>query len=613
MCTPRWILLFVCFGWMLHAYSVMPVVIEAESAQLGSQLTTGQDGDLVYVTQLSNNPKTASPGDSLHLYTFTVQFPDTGYYHLYVKMRVGSGAWNDDSFFAARSFGSVPLNDDARWSMINGLAGAGFATYNSMVYEVGDAGTEVWKWVLVSRNFFPSTTDPAPFFVNDATKPYVFHMAHREDGLWFDKIAFGKAPYYYTVKALELVEPGVLELPKPDVTKDYSGPAFAAGMSKFIGNVKASGDDVRFPNYWNQLTPGNEGKWGSVASSMDTTRWNWAPLDRLYNYSKANGMIFKNHTLVWGNQQPAWIESLAPEVQRVYIEHWFRTVGERYPDTDMIDVVNEALHDPPTSVGNGNYAEALGGSGQTGWDWIINSFVLARKYMPNAQLLINDYGIIESDNNTTRYLEIIKLLKQRGLLDGIGVQGHRFELEYAAASTLKKNLDRLAVAGVPIYISEMDLGNPGNEGIPDDAQQLEQYKRIFPILWDHPSVKGITLWGYLENHMWQSTCHLMYSDFSWRPAMKWMIDYIQNSPAHQPGTSIDSPMYVQKNSLHVRLSDADGVVLQVYTMQGRCVETLARITLSMGSHTYDLTGLPSGLYIARLQIGNKTHSIKFVQ
>ena len=95
--------------------------------------------------------------------------------------------------------------------------------------------------------------------------------------------------------------------------------------------------------------------------------------------------------------------------------------------------------------------------------------------------------------------------------------------------------------------------------------------------------------------------------------MKWMIDYIQNSPAHQPGTSIDSPMYVQKNSLHVRLSDADGVVLQVYTMQGRCVETLARTTLSMGSHTYDLTGLPSGLYIARLQIGNKTHSIKFVQ
>ena len=104
-----------------------------------------------------------------------------------------------------------------------------------------------------------------------------------------------------------------------------------------------------------------------------------------------------------------------------------------------------------------NYKNALGGKGVTGWDWVIKSFELARKYIPNAKLLINDYGIINDNSATTSYIQIINLLKDRGLIDGIGVQGHRFALESANTTTLKNNLDRLAATGLPIYISEFDL------------------------------------------------------------------------------------------------------------------------------------------------------------
>jgi endo-1,4-beta-xylanase len=44
----------------------------------------------------------------------------------------------------------------------------------------------------------------------------------------------------------------------------------AKGKSKFLGNALSSG--LLWPNfstYWNQVTPGNAGKWGSVEGSMD--------------------------------------------------------------------------------------------------------------------------------------------------------------------------------------------------------------------------------------------------------------------------------------------------------------------------------------------------------
>src|SRR5690606_17068950 len=55
----------------------------------------------------------------------------------------------------------------------------------------------------------------------------------------------------------------------------------SASSKKFIGNI-TTGGQVRsdFTRYWNQITPENEGKWGSVEGTRDV--YNWAPVDRIY-------------------------------------------------------------------------------------------------------------------------------------------------------------------------------------------------------------------------------------------------------------------------------------------------------------------------------------------
>lgn len=510
-----------------------PVAIEAESGLVGSGFSVLTNADVTYITAKENFTGQATPDDTIRMATYQVTFPDSGTYQLYARVRVGAGGYNDDSFFASKGFGPKSETDAASWVFVNGLGGAGFTGLTDVVKELGSAGSEVWKWVNISQNYFPGGASDKAFQVGLDNLTQTFQIGSREDGLEFDKFVFGKSDLFYTVKALDNGLAGYAVAPVD--TTVYQGPPLASGSPKFLGNVK-DWDDKNFANIWNQLTPGNEGKWASVAGSQDTTKWNWSNLDNLYTYAKTNKMIFKDHTLIWGSQQPSWINNLSMDKQLMYIETWMRQVGQRYPDMELIDVVNEAIatHNPPDGQnGRANYKNALGGDGATGYDWVIKSFELARKYMPQeTKLLLNDYGIINDDNATTRYLQIINLLLEKGVIDGIGVQCHRFEIQNASTTTLKNNLDRLAATGLPIYISEMDLGdNTGDDTAPyDDNLQLQKYQQIFTIFWQHPSVVGVTLWGSLEGRMWQKTCHLINSDNTWRPALEWMADYIANTP-----------------------------------------------------------------------------------
>jgi endo-1,4-beta-xylanase len=295
----------------------------------------------------------------------------------------------------------------------------------------------------------------------------------------------------------------------------------AQGQRKFVGNVITNGSNIRsdFPTYWNAVTAENAGKWGNVEGSPGS--YNWTELDNIYNYAVSRGYRYRHHCLIWGAQQPSFMTSLDSAQQYQRIVAWFQESGQRYLSAAFCDVVNEPLHQPPS------YRNALGGNGATGWDWVIRAFQLARQYWPYTKLHLNDYGIINDGNATTQYLQIINLLRTRGLIDGIGVQGHRFEIESAALATMQNNLNSLAATGLPIYITEFDLGNIGNSGTPSDSMQLALYQQRFALLWEHPGVKGITLWGYVQGVIWQTSCYLIRSNNSERPALEWLRLYLR--------------------------------------------------------------------------------------
>jgi endo-1,4-beta-xylanase len=297
-----------------------------------------------------------------------------------------------------------------------------------------------------------------------------------------------------------------------------SSQPLARGKSRFVGSAMTS-PTADFSKYWNQVSAGNAGKWGSVEGVQDS--YSWGPLDNIYNYAIGNSFPYKHHTLVWGPQQPDWIAGLDSAHQRAQVEEWIRLVAERYGSASMVDVVNEPFNSSPLP----SYMNGLGGTGKTGWDWVVTSFSLARKYFfPTVKLLLNEYNVLQSNTVTDNYLRLIDTLRVRKLIDGIGIQGHYFEFKGSGytyqVSTLKYNLDRLTATGLPVYISEFDINEP------DDNTQLANYQVYFPLFWETPGVKGITLWGYLQYDVWKVDAYLVRADGSERPALKWLRHYL---------------------------------------------------------------------------------------
>jgi endo-1,4-beta-xylanase len=285
-------------------------------------------------------------------------------------------------------------------------------------------------------------------------------------------------------------------------------------LQKFCGNITSLGK-VRsdFSSYWDQITPENEGKWGSVEGTRN--QMNWAPLDAVYDYAKQHHIPFKQHNFVWGAQQPGWIAGLSQSEQRAEVEEWIRLFCERYPDTQLIDVVNE----PPPHT-SPPYMAALGGAGSSGYDWIVQSFKWARQYCPNAILILNDYNIIEYSGDNSHIIDIVKRIQAAGApIDAVGAQAHAaFQLP---TSTVQMYIDAIATqTGLPVYISEYDIN------LADDAMQQSVMQSQFTMFWNDAHVNGVTLWGYVEGQTWQANTGLMSSAGQKRPAMDWLMQFL---------------------------------------------------------------------------------------
>jgi GH35 family endo-1,4-beta-xylanase len=173
----------------------------------------------------------------------------------------------------------------------------------------------------------------------------------------------------------------------------------------------------------------------------------------------------------------------------------------------MIDVVNEAIpgHQPAAFARNA-----------FGENWIIRSFQLARQYCPNAILILNDYNVLSWD--TDAFINLARPVIAAGVVDALGEQAHG--LESWSLNDIRTRLDRVAALGLPIYITEYDVART------NDQEQLNILRTQFPLFHDHPSVAGITLWGYVVGSTWVNGSGLIQSNGTPRPAMTWLMDYL---------------------------------------------------------------------------------------
>ena len=370
-----------------------------------------------------------------------------------------------------------------------------------------------------------------------------------------------------------------IEQPSDDVgLKDVYARYFRVG-NILNGNVvqNAAVRNLYLREY-NSVTAENEHKPMHTKSRGRSTNTNIAArfstgAAAINDFCERNNIPLRLHTLTWHGQTPDWFfiqniddstnyrNTQVPDVpwatpavmnQRLesFVRNKFALFAERYPNLNIfaMDVVNEYVRVERNSGGPrlpGFDGEGAGGQqgsrpgnspwtaiyhgvdaipSQMSWEgsfadtnnWLWRAFHYARQYAPDhTKIFYNDYN--EWDPAKTDYIinNILIPLKERGLVDGMGMQGHvnsdPSETAWSSFPRFRTAMDRYANVGnaqtgyLQVHITELDVST--NRGNFTFEQQAEKYRQIF----EHAvavnargqgQITSICMWGPNDANTW---------------------------------------------------------------------------------------------------------------
>jgi endo-1,4-beta-xylanase len=279
----------------------------------------------------------------------------------------------------------------------------------------------------------------------------------------------------------------------------------AKGQSKFLGNVVGASVPPSFDTYWNQVTTETGGRWNVVESTRG--RFNFALADTAANHSKRAGIPLIYHALIYGADDPTWASRLTPAEQKSSVDEFIKTSGARYAP-EFVEVVANPVHHPS------GIRAALGGDGNSGYDWVIYLFKAAREAFPKSKLLLTEYDLISTGTTISTFVRIVNILKNQKLIDAIGVHIESASVARLTNTTISASLTTLGGTALPVYIT-------GIETAASEAAEVAVIERLFPPLWHHAAVKGITIWGYIPA--------LLSAAGEEREALRWLKAYLDSS------------------------------------------------------------------------------------
>ncbi|XP_064599691.1 anti-sigma-I factor RsgI6-like [Liolophura sinensis] len=197
---------------------------------------------------------------------------------------------------------------------------------------------------------------------------------------------------------------------------------------------------------------------------------------------RSHGIKVRGHNLLWAVEQwvPRWLKSKSPsQVRSIVDHHLHETVSHFKGLVEHWDVNNEMLHGNwyATKLNDPNYTKEV--------------FKTVHNIDPNVKLFLNDYSVVAGGASTDDYLAQAKDYKASGThIGGIGVQCHFGMEQYPDPSTVNSRLDKLAQAGLPIWVTELDVQSN------DVNKRADYYETALRTFFSHHAVQGILLWGF---------------------------------------------------------------------------------------------------------------------
>ncbi|MEN8906279.1 MAG: endo-1,4-beta-xylanase [Clostridiales bacterium] len=234
--------------------------------------------------------------------------------------------------------------------------------------------------------------------------------------------------------------------------------------------------------------------------------------DNYVNFAKQNNMRLRGHTLIWHRQLPDWFfvdeegNDVSREVLLGRMEYHIKTLITKYGDSvESWDVVNEAIDEySDDGMRDSKFSEIIGN------DYVEMAFTYAKEAVEennlNVRLFYNDYNYpSESQDRTQAIYDLVSDLVDKGLVDGVGYQGH-IGL-YTPAAYFDQSMEKLSQLGIDIEITELDMRVNDSllSSITKETliRQAYKYQEIMEVIKSYSTqVTGVTFWGLKDDMSW---------------------------------------------------------------------------------------------------------------
>ncbi|MGC9352884.1 MAG: sulfatase-like hydrolase/transferase [Mariniphaga sp.] len=294
--------------------------------------------------------------------------------------------------------------------------------------------------------------------------------------------------------------------------------------------------------YFNTSVVSNEFKWSGMQPTEGPV--NYTKVNNYLDWSEEYELPMKGHVLIWGgtgdndgsdyHKLPKWVREKSDGTPRTEseIEALCKTrvqeTVDYYKDRiNIFDVLNESTSD---------HADWLQNTVGNDINWKV--FQWARDASADADLLINDYGILSSGSTSSNskvyeYSQQIKSILENapGSISAIGCQGH---FGAAIPTRFYDNISYLHnQTGLPIHITEFDL--KVDENGMTETKQAEEYCKALKLAFSHPNVDAFIFWGFSDANHWRDGAGI----FNENKTPKEAADSVYNL-LHKEWTTIDT-------------------------------------------------------------------------
>ncbi len=281
---------------------------------------------------------------------------------------------------------------------------------------------------------------------------------------------------------------------------------------------------------FNAVTPENAMKFEVLQPQPG--EFDFSQGDVIVDFARQNGMKVRGHTLVWGNQLPAWV--LDADYSR---EEWIEILRKH-----ITSVVSHyrAENNAGTVIAWDVVNEAVGEQGELfdnfwlqkiGPEYIALAFEFAHQADPDALLFYNDNGGEGLNAKSQGIYNLVKGLLQAGIpIHGVGLQMHTAPGVAPDSVALIANMKRLGELGLIVHITEMDVRTQYSSA-PFEKKLQDQalvYRQVMEACLISPNCTGFFTWGLTDR-------------FSWIPGFTGKPDYpLLFDENYQPKPALDA-------------------------------------------------------------------------